>query len=104
MVDGHIVVSSSWRHDHTLDELREIFRNNGLDEERVIGVTPSTAEQTGNENYCRGHEIAAWLRENPAENYLILDDEPPCSPTRRSASSRPISNPASPSSTHSWMQ
>jgi hypothetical protein len=75
MVDGHIVVSSSWRHDHTLDELREIFRNNGLDEERVIGVTPSTAEQTGNENYCRGHEIAAWLRENPAENYLILDDD-----------------------------
>lgn len=75
MVNGHIVVSSSWRHEHTLEELREIFRNNGLDEERVIGVTPSTAEQTGSENYCRGHEIAAWLREHPSESYAILDDD-----------------------------
>lgn len=75
MVDGHIVVSSSWRHDHTLEQLREIFCNNGLDDQRVIGVTPSAAEQTGSENYCRGHEIAAWLREHPAENYVILDDD-----------------------------
>jgi hypothetical protein len=75
--DGYIVVSSSWRHEYTPGQLRSIFSKNGLDEERVIGVTPSTAEQTGFTNYCRGHEIAAWLsdqREHPVAGYLILDD------------------------------
>jgi hypothetical protein len=73
---GRIVVSSSWRHEFTLAELRECFERNGIPGEYVLDTTPSHADQAEGGNYCRGHEIKAWLDGNASGKpvYLILDD------------------------------
>ncbi len=75
---ARIVVSSTWRHYYDLDGLKWYFSENGIDEEYIIGTTPADASQPDGQNYCRGHEIADWLRDNASPNpsYLILDDTP----------------------------
>jgi hypothetical protein len=72
-----IVVSSSWRHELSIDELKKIFSDNGIDTDLVIGTTPSYARQIDQGNYCRGHEIAEWLMANAGsfDSYIILDDD-----------------------------
>ena len=74
--DSRLVISSSWRYEFSLEELRNIFSKNGISSEWIIGTTPSMVALTVEENHCRGHEIDAWLREEGSKpyNYLILDD------------------------------
>ena len=71
-----IVISSSWRHEFTIEKLKEYFKSNGISEEYIIGTTPSVAEQGDSQNYCRGHEVKNWIEQN-AQNapYLIIDDD-----------------------------
>lgn len=64
-----IVVSSSWRKIHTLDDLRERFAAVGL-LASIIGKTPSSNDGV------RGHEIEVVLRTYPEHtSYVILDDD-----------------------------
>ena len=62
-----VVISSSWRM-YGLDEMKTMFKDNGLDPDRVIDIT-------GNERGPRGYQIKCWLERNgnPAK-FVILDD------------------------------
>jgi len=50
-----IVISSSWRLLHTMEELKAIFCQYGVTPGRVLGKTPVLADKE------RGDEIKAWL-------------------------------------------
>ncbi|MCK4816570.1 hypothetical protein KA005_12445 [bacterium] len=65
-----IVVSSTWRIQNTLAELREILSSFDILEDDVLGVTPRL-------NADRGYEIQAWLDSWEGENiesFVIIDD------------------------------
>ena len=77
--DVQIVVSSSWRNDRTLDELRSFF---SLDiAAKIIGCTPyyrdlpELVELIG-VTYTRQAEVEGWLRAfgRPWEKWVALDD------------------------------
>lgn len=60
-----IVLSSSWRLLHKLDEFKAI----GLD---IEYATPLSSPN----GFERGHEIQDWLNEHPeVEKYIIIDDD-----------------------------
>jgi hypothetical protein len=70
--DAEVVISSSWRILHPLEELRALFASNGVTD-RIIGVTP-------NLNTIRGVEIARWLYDNRLwlgvdVHIAIIDDD-----------------------------
>ncbi len=70
-----IVISSVWRYNHKLVEMREILGAFGF-KGQIIGSTPRSAE-----SHARGKEIDAWLiesgysRRDPVESFAILDDD-----------------------------
>jgi hypothetical protein len=66
---AEIVISSSWREHHPLDEMREYFAQDLRD--RIVGVTPVLAGQP------RQDECLAWLAQHrPAgTRWLALDDD-----------------------------
>jgi len=75
--DLNIIISSTWRVNSTIDELREIFRLWGLQNpERIIGKTADSYDRP------RSDEILEWLSENGFQyenlisesNMVILDD------------------------------
>ena len=61
-----IVVSSTWRNNFSVQELKEIFRERGITAEVIdktdIGLT-------------RGGEIREWLDRNEVTNYVVIDDQ-----------------------------
>lgn len=67
--DAHVVLSSSWRLMHRLDDVRH---RTGLGD-RLIGATPDLVWEP------RGMEIAAWLKRLHARSvgrpFVILDDD-----------------------------
>jgi hypothetical protein len=65
--DADIVISSCWRHYHTLQELKDMFEKAGI-HAKIIDVTP-----TGRD---RGDEILEWIHNNEyTGDYLIVDDD-----------------------------
>lgn len=69
--DLRIVVSSTWRLLHSMDELRTILRRYGVDDTRVVDTTPGVL--SGH----RGREISLWLLIHPeVEKFVIVDDDP----------------------------
>jgi len=77
-----IVISSSWRIVHSIDEIRGYLAARGVTAE-VIGFTPSGgydlsadhAFPTNETLTCRGAEILAWVHEHPElESYAVVDD------------------------------
>lgn len=75
-VEVEIVVSSSWRESHSLDELRKFF---ALDiQHRVVGVTPEIWDPERPQSFLRECECMAWLTGNrPAgTRWLAIDDRP----------------------------
>lgn len=58
-----LVISSTWRCNYTLEELRNIFRNNGIYapiiDKTIIGLN-------------RGEEIEQWLDTHEVKNMLLL--------------------------------
>ncbi len=74
--NARIVVSSTWRYNHDIDELRTFFADNDIAPELVVGTTPSLIHEKRREAFCRGDEIAGWLRENNYATYVIIDDLP----------------------------
>lgn len=66
---AHIVVTSSWRHGNDWRErIRDAFEAAGW-------PTPPLLDRTPKLSGGRGEEIAAWLREHPAKDYFIIDDD-----------------------------
>ena len=66
-----IVISSSWRHGADWEErIHIVFANAGWDNPPIIGRTPEPDINCG-----RGREIATWLESNPANDFVIVDDE-----------------------------
>ncbi len=66
--NARIVISSSWRLGHTLEELRELLAARGL-VGNIIGVTPNLMTD------ARSEEIKKWIERHGATNYVILDDD-----------------------------
>ena len=63
--DVSVVVHSTWRYTHDIDELRDVL---GVLGSRVVGATPRGP---------RFESIQWWLHTNPSfGNYRILDDDP----------------------------
>jgi len=61
-----IVVSSTWRTQFTLQQLKDIFRSNDITGE-VIDKTPI--------GLTRGEEICEWIDYHGAESYVVIDDQ-----------------------------
>ena len=81
---AHIVVSSTWRHNRTPEQLAELLHEAGfVYRSKVIGRTPRWLSKSPGGIYAadsRGHEIQAWL--DGADDYgitvdafVILDDD-----------------------------
>lgn len=64
-----IVISSTWRKFFSIDKFKEMFKVYGWSDAPVIDMTPKL-----NSRY-RGEEVVAWVKENPIDNYVILDDD-----------------------------
>lgn len=60
-----IVITSTWREKHSLEELRELLKAQGI-EGHIIGVTPI--------GDSRGEEIKEWLEDGQCEDYIVIDD------------------------------
>lgn len=74
LTGARVVVSSSWR-SRGLDRMRELLASKGIDPSLVVGLTPELPGR------LRGHEIDAWLRENPGhDRFVILDDDADMAP------------------------
>lgn len=75
-----IVISSSWRHFFSLEELTKLLQDRGLDSSvNIVGQTSKVSSAVGwgfSPIYgVRGDEIRAWRLENGnPDTYLILDD------------------------------
>jgi len=61
-----IVVTSTWRTKHSLEDLKQIFRDNGIVAD-VVGITDIGLN--------RGEEIEQYISENEIENYVVIDDQ-----------------------------
>jgi len=61
------VISSTWRDNHTIQELRKIFTEQGIESE-IYDYTPVISGAD------RGEEIKEWLKENPVDDWVIIDD------------------------------
>jgi len=74
-MDARIVVSSSWRLQHTLDELRTVLRQWGV-EAPVLDVTQDLDDASGFPA-ARIAEIRAFLDlcPEPIEAFAVLDDQ-----------------------------
>ena len=74
---AEIILSSDWRHQYTLNEMREIFCHNGV-LKGPIGFTPSMKPYKGdNLEAGRADEIKAWLKINAWKNdikWVAIDD------------------------------
>jgi hypothetical protein len=60
------VETSTWRVKHSLEELKKIFRDNGISTE-IVGTTGIGID--------RGEEIEQYISENEIENYVVIDDQ-----------------------------
>lgn len=67
IIDGKIVISSTWRKTRTLEVFNELFKKRGINAE-VIGMTDEL--DTG-----RASEIQKWIDENYVDYFLIIDDD-----------------------------
>ncbi len=74
--DVHIIISSNWKDQYELEEIREYFEKNGIPSDSIIDKTPSEVEVHKAAEY-RGLEIQQWLNKNAPNgaSYVIIDDE-----------------------------
>src|SRR5699024_1457220 len=81
---AHIIVSSNWKDQYELEELREYFEANHIPARFIEDMTPSEVERHSGAEY-RGIEIQQWLDENAEEDasYLIIDDDSTMLPSQR---------------------
>ena len=74
-----IVISSTWRHTHSLNHFKTMFQAYGLKVGRLLDVTVDTRYNGIYDNSprpgFRGDEVNMWLRDNDTDRYVILDDD-----------------------------
>ncbi|NHZ85707.1 MAG: hypothetical protein GWP19_07485 [Planctomycetia bacterium] len=71
---ARIVISSTWRLFHSLEELQNIFKKQDIKGE-IISTT-SVEKATIEEDIPRGQKIADWLEQHPEiKQYVIIDDD-----------------------------
>lgn len=73
MIDIRIVISSAWRLERSLEELKEILVRNGMESpHKIISTTPVFPRGS------RSEEIKAWLSEygEAVKAFAIVDDMP----------------------------
>jgi len=74
LTKAKIVISSTWRLFHSLEELQNIFKKQGI-EGKIISTT-SIERAPVEEDIPRGQKIADWLAQHPeVEKYVIIDDD-----------------------------
>ena len=74
LTKAKIVISSTWRLFHSLEELQNIFKKQGIKGE-IISIT-SIDRAPVEEDIPRGQKIADWLAQHPeVEKYVIIDDD-----------------------------
>jgi len=61
------VISSTWRINHTKEQLQKIFDDQGIEVE-IYDYTPHLDQKD------RGLEIKEWLNNNKVDNYVVIDD------------------------------
>ena len=61
------VITSTWKVNHTIDELQKIFDEQGI-EVKIYDYTPNIDQAD------RGVEIKEWLSNNKCDRYVVLDD------------------------------
>ena len=64
--NAKIVVTSTWRNNFTIEELKSIFKKQGIHGEVV--------DKTGI-GLSRGEEILEWLDSNVVDKYVVIDDQ-----------------------------
>lgn len=62
------VITSTWRTNHTKEQLQEIFKSQGIDVE-IYDYTPQLEQKE------RGVEIKQWLDNNTWDKYVVIDDK-----------------------------
>lgn len=69
-----IVISSTWRNKHTLNEIRQLFSPDVA--ARIVGATPAVGR--GNGPGARQVEVEAWLEAQGRQNdpWIGIDDYP----------------------------
>ena len=61
------VITSTWRINHTKEQLQKIFNDQGIEVE-IYDYTPHIDQSD------RGLEIKEWLSNNKVDNFVIIDD------------------------------
>lgn len=71
-----IVMSSSWRHGRSIDELKELFKKYEFSQ-HIEHKTDCYDNPDWSESWGRTEEIRRWLAEHPeVTNFVVLDDHP----------------------------
>lgn len=76
--DARIVISSTWRKFHEIEEWHEKMATDCPSiVGRVIGKTPNLRTKLSQESPIRGHEIYKWLEDNGhlETPYVVFDDD-----------------------------
>lgn len=74
LTKAKIVITSTWRLFHSIDELRAIFKKQGIKGE-IISTT-SVEKPLTEEDIPRGQKITDWLKLHPdTKRYVIIDDD-----------------------------
>jgi hypothetical protein len=74
LTKAKIVISSTWRLFHSLEELQNIFMKQRI-KGKIISTT-SIERAPVEEDIPRGQKIADWLAQHPeVEKYVIIDDD-----------------------------
>lgn len=74
LTDAKIVISSTWRLFHKVEDLQKIFKKQKVKGEIVS--TTSVEKATLEEDIPRGKKIADWLEQHSnVEQYVIIDDD-----------------------------
>jgi hypothetical protein len=72
-----IVISSTWRYTHTVNNFKDMFQLYGLNAGRIIALTPDFRGggiyDTYSSNF-RGDEVNRYISDNDIQRYVILDD------------------------------
>jgi len=76
--NARIVISSTWRYNHSGEELRGLLAENDIDSKYMVGITPSLIYEEELSSVSRGDEIAKWMDEynESLDSYVIIDDLP----------------------------
>ena len=74
LTKAKIVISSTWRLFHSLEELQDIFKKQSV-KGKIISTT-SVERATIEEDIPRGQKMADWLQIYPSlKHYFIIDDD-----------------------------